>query len=531
MMKKPAYALLATLMIALAGCAKVETASLEATPAKSGAPAAPSVAADPKTDKQELVRRIGEMFDDERFANAHWGVLIKSLDTGEIWYARNENRLFNPASNEKIPTTASALLYLGPDFKYETSLCHTGEVSGDTINGDLVVFGNGDPTLYTRLRDENGEPYYKDSKDAFRAWAKTLKEKGITHITGNVVGDDNAWDDEHIGNGWPFDELTPWYYAEYGALQFNENYVDVKFTPPETVDGTVTVTPNVTSNYFKLINNIKVVAEGSNSVDMYRPIFSNEITLTGRVKAGSKAFEETPTITNPTMFYVTVLSEVLKEEGIKIDGKPMDCDDIDGWKHTAADFPVLAKLDSPPLHRILQGLMKRSQNMYAETMAHTMGWKKDGIGTFRGGREVVYQELEQFGIKPRSFAYMDGSGLSRYNYISPAIIVKIYEGMRNHPLGKYWWDMQSIAGVDGTLRNRMKGTKAEGNVRGKTGTISNVRALSGYVKTAGGEQLAFSFLVNAHLVGDSDTNSITDGVATMLADFEGVPPAKAPAAQ
>ncbi|MCC6545764.1 D-alanyl-D-alanine carboxypeptidase/D-alanyl-D-alanine-endopeptidase [Candidatus Sumerlaeota bacterium] len=529
MMKKPAYALLASMVIALGGCAKVQSPVVE-TAVKEATPVA-AVAADPKTDKQELVRRIAATFDDERFANAHWGVLIKSIDSGEVWYARNENRLFNPASNEKIPTTASALLYLGPDFKFETSLCHTGEISGNTINGDLVVFGNGDPTLYTRLQNDKGEPYYKDSKDAFRAWAKVIKEKGITHVTGNVVGDDNAWDDEHTGNGWPFDELTPWYYAEYGALQFNENYVDVKITPPATVDGTVTLTPNVTSSYFKLINDIKVSANGSNSVDMYRPIFSNEIRMSGTVKAGTKTFEETPTITNPTLYYVTVLSEVLQEEGIKIDGKPMDCDNIDGWKHTAADFPVLSKLESPPLFDILKGLMKRSQNMYAETMAHTMGWKKNGIGTFRGGREVVYEQLQQFGITPRSFQYSDGSGLSRYDYISPAIIVKIYEGMYKHPLAKYWWETQTIAGVDGTLRNRFKGTKAEGNLRGKTGTISNVRALSGYVKTAGGEQLAFSFLVNAHLVGDTETNGITDSVGKMLAEFEGPAPAKAPAAQ
>ncbi|MEO8376721.1 MAG: D-alanyl-D-alanine carboxypeptidase/D-alanyl-D-alanine-endopeptidase, partial [Candidatus Sumerlaeota bacterium] len=407
------------------------------------------------------------------------------------------------------------------------SLCHTGEVSGDTINGDLVVFGNGDPTLYTRLTNDQGVPYYKDSRDAFRAWAKTLKEKGITHVTGNVVGDDNAWDDEHTGNGWPFDELTPWYYAEYGALQLNENYVDVKFTPPATADGKVTVTPNMPSNYFKLINEVTVDNSRSNNINMYRPIFSNEIKLTGHVKAGSAAFEETPTITNPTLFYVTVLDEVLKEEGIKVDGKPMDCDDIDGWKHTAADFPVLAKLDSPPLFDIMKGLMKRSQNMYAETLAHTMGWKRDGKGTFAGGRKVVYDQLKQFGIEPGSFQYSDGSGLSRYDYISPAIIVKIEEGMYKSPMWKYWRETQSIAGKDGTLRSRFKGTKAENNLRGKTGTISNTRALSGYVTTAGGEELTFSFIVNAHLVGDAETNGVTDAVGKMLAEFEGPAPAAA----
>ncbi len=514
-MKKSFCALtLSTLL--LGGCVSITSSGGKSVATTDTASA---VAADPKTDRQELVRRIAEKFDDPRFANAHWGVLIKSLTTGETWYERNSQRLFMPASNEKIPTTAAALLYLGPDFKYETNVCHTGTIEGETLNGDLVVFGNGDPTLYTR--------FHKDSRDVFREWAQALKAKGIKRITGNVIGDDNAWDDEHIGSGWPADELTPWYYAEYGALQYNENYVDLTITAPAEAGGPVTIEPNVPCSYFTIVNKLTSSADRSTNIDMYRPQFENTITISGNVKPGSGATERTPTITNPTKFYVTALTEVLREEGIKVDGKPMDCDDIDGWKHTAKDFPILATHQSPELIEILKGLMKRSQNMYAETMAHTMGWKRDGIGTFNGGRRVVQDQLKQFGIEPDSFQYSDGSGLSRYNYISPEIIVKIYEGFTKHQLGGHWKEAQSIAGKDGTLRSRCKGTKAEGNLRGKTGTISNVRSLSGYLTTAGGEDLAISFIVNAHLVGDTETNAITDGVAVMLAEYEGKPPAVA----
>lgn len=505
--------------LGIGGCVRV-TGGGGHSPARTEEPApapaeqaAPAVAASPKTDKQELIRQIGERFDDPRFSHAFWGALIKSLDTGEVWYERNADRLFMPASNEKIPTTAAALLSLGPDFTFDTPVCHTGTINGDTLEGDLVVFGNGDPTIYTR--------FYKDSRDVFREWAKLLKDKGINRITGNIVGDDNAWDDEHTGNGWPFDELTPWYYAEYGALTFNENYVDLTITPPATADGTVTIKPNVESSYFTIVNKVEVVTEGRTNIDMYRPVFGNTITVSGRAVVGGSSIEQTPTITNPTLFYVTALKETLVAEGIKVDGKPMDCDDIDGWKHTSADFPVLTVHKSPPLVDILKGLMKRSQNMYAETMAHTMGWKKYGLGTFANGRRVVQEELQQFGVEPGTYRYSDGSGLSRYNYISPRIIVKIYEGFWTHPLKDKWFECQSIAGVDGTLRNRMKGTKAENNMRGKTGTIANTRALSGYLTTAGGEHLAVSFLVNAHLLGDRETNEIADGVTVLLADYEG----------
>src|SRR5690606_15601251 len=164
-------------------------------------------------------------------------------------------------------------------------------------------------------------------------------------------------------------------------------------------------------------------------------------------------------------------------------------------------------------------LMKRSQNMYAETMVKLLGWNENGIGTFRNGKRVVERVLKGFGIDPDTYAYMDGSGLSRYNYISPEQLVKILEGMYNSEYKDVWIDLLPIAGVDGTLRNRMKGTKAEGNVRAKTGTISNVRGLSGYVTTADGEELVFSFLVNGHLVSTKDTEDVTDGVLKIISEY------------
>ncbi|MGE5352096.1 MAG: D-alanyl-D-alanine carboxypeptidase, partial [Acidobacteriota bacterium] len=179
------------------------------------------------TTVEELQQKIDARFSDPLFAHAHWGVMIQSLKTGRVWYERNSERMFNPASNNKIISAAAALTRLGPDFTFETDLCCNGIVGDSVINGDLVVFGNGDPTLYNHFQ--------KDPRDLFFSWAKMLREKGIRHITGNVIGDDNSFDDNSLGDGWSLDGLDAWYSAEVGPLQLNENYVDIKITAPKTV--------------------------------------------------------------------------------------------------------------------------------------------------------------------------------------------------------------------------------------------------------------------------------------------------------
>jgi serine-type D-Ala-D-Ala carboxypeptidase/endopeptidase (penicillin-binding protein 4) len=463
-----------------------------------------------------LKNRIHERFSDSLFEHAHWGVMIKSLRTGEIWYERNSNKMFMPASNEKIPTAAASLIYLGPEFKFETKLTYDGEIKDSILKGDLIVFGDGDPTLYNR--------FFNDPRDVFFKWAEDLNSLGIKLIEGNIIGDDNAFDDNHLGYGWTLDGLDVWYSAEVGALQLNENNVDLKIIPPADKNGTVIIQPNLQSSYFTIINELVVMDSGDNSVGVSRDFGTNKIVVSGKVAAGSDPFERTPSITNPTLFYVTVLREVLQQQGIFVKGSAIDCDDIENWNQKASDFNLLAVHHSPPLKDILTGLMKRSQNMYAETMVRVLGYKASGLGSFREGARVVAEILDdEFGIKPGTYAFRDGSGLTRYNYVSPTQLVAIMEGMSKHEYAGIWKSLQPIAGVDGTLRNRMKNTMAAGNVKAKTGTISNVRGLSGYVTTADGEELVFSFLVNGHLLSSRDTENVTDDVLAWIASFDRSP--------
>lgn len=459
----------------------------------------------------KLKAKIDERFNDSLFASAHWGALIKSLKTGETWYSLNSSKMFMPASNEKILTGASALLKLGPEFTFDTYLCYRGNIVDSALDGDLVVFGNGDPTLYDR--------FFRDPRDLFNSWANMLLERGIKKITGDIIGDDEAFGSDTLGFGWSFDGLDSWYSAEVGALQLNENYIDLKIIPPKMESDSVKIIPNLPSKFYKIINNMTVEDTGRTQINFTRELGTNNIIFTGLIKRGSREVMVSPTLTYLTQFYVTVLKEVFENRGIKVEGKPVSCRVLQEWNHKPEDFQLIDDHKSAPLKDILTGMLKRSQNLYAETLVRTLGWKETGLGSFKNGKKIVEEELESFGVKPGSYRYMDGSGLSRYDYVSPEQLTAVLTGMWKGKEHDIWYNALPIAGTDGTLSNRMRGTAAAGNVHAKTGTISNVRSLSGYVTTADGEPLVFSFIVNGHLQTAKETEDLTDSVLEMLAGF------------
>lgn len=459
--------------------------------------------------EKDVIAKIDSLFNDPLFDHAFWGVRIKSAHTGEIWYEKNENRMFMPASNNKIPTTAVALTHFGPDYRFTTNVSTNGVVRDSVLHGDLIVFSNGDPTLYER--------FFFDSRDVFFDWARRLKSMGIREINGRIIGDDNAFDDRRIGSGWSFDYLDVWYAAEINALQFNENYVDIRITPPLFTDGELLIEPNVASEYFTIKTDVVVGDTGKTKIKVDREYGSNTIRISGYARAGDASVMYSPSIFNPTLFYCTALKEVFQDQGIFVDGAPVDCDDLEDETWDDSTYTLIVH-ESPPFRDILKGLMKRSQNLYAETMTRLLGYDEYGLGSFSNGRKVVERQLQEWGIESGTYVYADGSGLSRYNYWSPVQLVTILEAMYYSPYWPVWYEIQSVAGQDGTLRNRMKGTSAEGNVHAKTGTIANTRGLSGYVTTQDGELLIFSFLINGHLMRSNETDLITDKVLELLGE-------------
>jgi D-alanyl-D-alanine carboxypeptidase/D-alanyl-D-alanine-endopeptidase (penicillin-binding protein 4) len=458
---------------------------------------------------EELVSVIGAAFDDPEFAHAHYGAYIESLDSGDVLFELNADKVFMPASNEKIITSATAFVKLGADYRFATEIRATGEVRDSVLFGDLVVVGSGDPSLY--------EVHYEHSRDVFRAWADSFKARGVSTIAGDVVGYDDLFDDEPYGYGWPFDGFPYWYSTEIGPLQINENYVDIMITPPEDATSQPTIEPNMPSDYFTIVDNSVVVDTGRTTLSAFRPHGANVIYLEGAVLAGSPPFMRSPTITNPTLFYATVLTETLEEEGVRTLGEPRDGDDSERWNFPPQAFDSLFTHYAPPLAELNETLMKRSQNLYAESFARALGLEYRGLGSFENGKKVVEEFLDSLGIEPGTYAYNDGSGLSRYNFVAPRQLATILRAMSDR---EEWIRGLPVAGEDGTLRNRMKDTPAAGAVQAKTGTISNTRALSGYATAASGERFVFSFIFNAHLLSSRDVDRITDGVLATIARFE-----------
>lgn len=459
-----------------------------------------------------LKSELDEIFNNPAFSNAHWGVIIQSLETGEYIYRLNEHKNFIPASNIKLFTSAVALLKLGPEFKYKTYLYTDGEIKNGILYGNIFVRGSGDPTISGRFT--NG-----DITKTFRDWADSLLKLGIREVQGNIIGDDNYFDDQYMGTGWAWDDETYWYSAHISALSFNDNCVDLEILPGRRIGDPAIIRVNPNTSYVQIKNQlITAHPDSSNKIDFFRLPGTNIINIFGRISLRSNPRRESISVHNPTLYTVTVLKEVFESKGIKITGSVADIDDT-FLNPDYEKMKVLASYESPPLSEIIKVINKRSQNFYAEQVFRTLGKIFGGEGSTQKSVEVMKSTLAQIGIPPDLISIYDGSGLSRLNLITPFQVLTLLNYMYRHEYFTFFYESLPIAGVDGTLETRMRRTKAQGNVRAKTGYVQYARALSGYVKTKDGEMLSFSMITNNYLIPTSTANMIQDIVCQRLAEF------------
>lgn len=462
------------------------------------------------TTVNEFWKQMDDVFNDPAFSNAHWGVVIQSLETGEYLYKKNEDKLFMPASNMKLFTTSSALSLLGSDYKFKTGIYSRGSLDGSTLKGDIIIKGSGDPTL-------SGRFFNNDMLKLFNDWADSLLKRGIDEISGNIIGDDNAFDDNGFGRGWSWDYESDWYAAPSGALSFNENCVDIIIAADKNNNSKVTIIPD--TKYTTVINNVSVVDyDSSTSISVFRERNTNVITVEGTIKQND-SIKTYCTVNNPTQFTVVVLKNVLEEKGIKVSGYPMDIDDMSaGVDYNSTK--LLFTYTSPELKELVRVVNKNSNNFYAEQLLKTIGLESEKYGSIETGSEAAMSAFEDMGIVPNSLNIADGSGLSRSNLITPNQVVSILKYMYNSKNFTSFYNSLPIAGVDGTISRRMKNTAAENNVRAKTGYIGNVRSLSGYVYTANNEPIVFSMIANNFLVPVKLAENIQDLVCLRLANFK-----------
>lgn len=463
-----------------------------------------------RTPLEQLQFDLKSIFTSAGIDHAFWGVSVRSLKNDELLFSMNSGRMQTPASNQKLITTAVAAEKLGWDFKYTTKIYALGPQDGEDLNGDLVVVSNGDPTINTRHPDRWG---------AFDAWGKALYAKGIRRVHGQLIGDDNAFAEPGWGFGWAWDDLSLGYGAAVGALQYNENQVEVMIGPGLEAGGRAIINVSPPASGIILNHDVTTAAEGQPSrVRLVRVPGSNILTVSGQVAIGSPAISEIAAVPNPTIMYLTALREALARNGVFVAGNPLDIDDA-RLKPDYSKATLLLEDQSAPLKSIIDVCLKFSRNEYAETLLYSLAPTLTEA-TPEAGLEVVRETLRSWGVAPELYIARDGSGLSRNDYASPDAFIGLLTHMWKDPrhMEPYRSAMPN-AGIDGTLDNRLKESVAAERVFAKTGSMSNVRSLSGYLMTLDNEPLAFSFMATGFRVPSSQIDATMDDALIRLVKF------------
>ncbi len=400
--------------------------------------------------------------------SAQFGICIYDLDKDKVLFSENAEKLLVPASNLKIITTAAALQLMGSDHRFVTKLGQSGGLNDGVIEGDLIIIGGGDPTFGVDQADR---------------LIGSIKKNKIRKITGNIVIDDSYFTDlslhgstftfERLPVGWSWHYLDARYAAEISALTFNENCVNVEIRS-EKNDSSISVTLNPETEYVRLINYLNV-KQGEDSIIIYRRPENNIIYVMGGVKAGRK--KDIPVaVKDPAIFAGYYLLERLEDNGIEVQGKVIRQNN----RAFASDTGIVLidSILSPPLIDILRETNVESVNLYAETLIKQMGAKYYGEGTFNKGLIMVRAFLAQCGADTSKVSLWDGSGLSRYNLVTPTQMVQVLRYMYRSPYRDEFLGLLPLVG-EGTLEYRFK--DFSGILKAKTGSIHSVSCLSGYL--------------------------------------------------
>lgn len=476
-----------------------------------------------------LDQDLNGIFNDPNFGNAIWGAEVQSLETGEVLYRLNEGKSFLPASSFKAVTAAEALAFLGPDFRYSTQLVTTGRQTENVLRGDLIIRGAGDPTLGSQEISPDSSP-----TAIFEAWADSLRKRGVTKVDGSIVADDSYFTSERYPDGWAIED-EPYYYAmQVSGLNFAENSVAVSVTPgrrsgssveyelvPEVdflnVENSAVTKPDSIIGKNSLGKDT-VLEPGSSTIVISRKQGQNTITVTGELPRSAAAAHEQLSVNDPTLYAASALLATLEEKGIRVMGAIKSARDL---SHPISYLKarVLATATSPALTEIVSVMNKRSDNLFAEALFRTVAKEMTGEGSWKKGSQIMKRFLHAVS-DTAGLAIYDGSGLSRMDLITPTVMT----GLLKHMYGRrlLWPDYYrsfAIMGVDGTLSNRLKGTHAEGNVHAKTGFVTEVRSLVGYLTDRDGEMLAFSIFVNNHTAPVQLANNLQDLAILRLVNF------------
>jgi len=498
---------------------KHETLGVPTTDEKEGDATAPS------SSDAELARLINQALDTSDLTSARWGVCVVSLRDGRILYARNANRLFTPASNMKIYTTAVALDQLGADYRWRTSVYAAAPAEADgTLSGDLTIYGRGAPDLTSRSS--------KEAPASLTQLADALYQRGVRQVRGNVVGDESYFRGEPWGDGWQWNDLQWYFGAEPSALSIDDNEVDVEIKPPTDANQPPVARLSSEQADLKLTSDIATVKPGAQlTVGIHRGLSDNKFHVWGEFPVGSRGFGARLSIHDPARLAANLLIAALKARGITVAGeaRTRDFRTPQSQRFNPSQATELAYVLSKPLAEIVRATNKESINLSAELILRTLGRERGGLapdadphqtherGDDEAGLAVIRLWLGRVGIETKNLALHDGSGLSRLDLVTPETTVKLLQATTKTATATIFRNSLPVAGVDGTLRGRLRLYKDR--VSAKTGSLTYDNSLSGYLTTSEGADLAFSIMCNDQ-TGRGGSIQLIDKIVEILAEYK-----------
>jgi D-alanyl-D-alanine carboxypeptidase/D-alanyl-D-alanine-endopeptidase (penicillin-binding protein 4) len=481
-----------------------------------------------------LADRIAEVLSAPDLARGFWGIEVVSLSpgipTGKTLYSQNADKLFTPASNTKLVTTAAALALIGPDYKFRTTVETTGTLDRyGRLNGDLVLVGHGDPNLsgrelpYDLKTQRNDDPI-----QALESLADALVQKGVKFIDGDIVADDSYFAFERYGEGWSQDDLVWADGAPVSALTINDNVVFVNILPADRPGEKAFVSVKPFADYYRLDNRIITTPAGTGrKFFVNREPGSTVLTLWGNMPLDDAGANEALAIEDPAEFAAGLFRQLLEKRGIiiyghqrtrhtelatlstfsvtaiaplrggRVNDRVTDKDNDGQPRPLKTDQPItLASYESKALLQDIRVINKVSQNLHAEILLRLLGRERGNAGTVEGGLEVLRGFLTKAGVSSDEYVFYDGSGLSRQNLVTPHAIVQLLRYCSTQPWGADYKATFPVAGVDGSLTERFTSPRLRNRIMAKTGALGGVKTLSGYATTDAGQVVAFSILSN-----------------------------------
>ena len=486
----------------------------------------------------EFSARVDAALSETHEQKAFWGILVADRDSGKTLYELNADRFFAPASNAKVFTTSLALADLGPDYRYRTTLESKSALSrSGLLTGDLILVGRGDPDLsnrkfpYAKKVERDGAP-----ERVLADLADAAVNKGLKEVDGDIVADDSYYPYDPYPAGWTIGDTFFSFGAPVSAIDFNDNTIGIDVIPGAHAGDAVTLAVQPAAARLEFNSQVTTgTASSKSDLAVVRQPGPNFILLRGTVPPGSPAVHLELAMTQPVETAGRALKDLLEARGVTVRGtvravhSPPPVVNAAGEPGApqasettaSADRTVLAEHISPTLLESIRLTNKISQNLHAEMFLREVGRKEFGTASTAAGLFVEQDFLRSAGVVDGDVVLTDGSGLSPQDVVTPRAVIAVLRYAYTQSWGEKFASTLPVAGTDGTLANRFSAGPALGMIHAKTGSIDNVRAISGYATSRRGEPLVFCIFVNNNPQHGPDATSTMDVIASAMVDVLG----------